>query len=66
MGAGATLRTSVAEGSIVTLAGWILMLGSVGFVLGLTAFCFYRVMRTPEPKEHMHAPLDIDTHERQE
>jgi hypothetical protein len=66
MGTRATLRARVAEDSAVTLAGWILMGCSVGFVLALTAFCFYRVMRTPEPKEHMHAPLDIDTHERQE
>lgn len=50
----------------MTVAGWILMCSSVGFVLALTVFCFYRVMRTPAPKEHMHAPLDIDTHERDE
>lgn len=50
----------------MTLAGWILMSISVGFVLCLTAFCFYHVMRTPAPKEHIHAPLDIDTHERPE
>lgn len=50
----------------MTAAGWLLMTGSVGFVLGLTSFCFYRVLRTPRPREHVHAPLDIDTHERPE
>jgi hypothetical protein len=48
----------------MTLAGWLLMIGSVGFVLGLTAFCFLRVVRTPAPGEHLHAPLDIDTKDR--
>ena len=47
----------------MTTAGWIVMLLSVGFVLSLTTFCFYRVLRTPESKKHMHAPLDIDTHD---
>jgi hypothetical protein len=48
----------------VTLAGWLLMIGSVGFVLGLTAFCFLRVIRSPAPGEHLHAPLDIETKDR--
>lgn len=48
----------------MTAAGWILMLGSVGFVLWLTVYCFYRVLSTPAPKERLHAPLDIDTHEK--
>ena len=50
----------------MTLAGWILMLSSVGFVLALTGYCFWRVLRTPVAKDHMHAPLDIDTHEKLE
>ena len=41
------------------------MISSVGFVLALTGWCFYRVLRTPAPKEHIHAPLDIDMRERQ-
>lgn len=28
--------------------GWIFMLGSWGFILGLTAYCFYRVLIEPE------------------
>ena len=37
------------------------MLCSVGFVVGLTAYCFYRVIKKPKSTEHMHAPLEIDT-----
>jgi hypothetical protein len=48
----------------MTAAGWVLMLGSIGFVACLCAFCFHRVLRTPVTKDHLHAPLDIDTHER--
>ena len=47
----------------MTLAGWVMMILSVGFVLSLTIFCFYRVLRTPKTTEHMHAPLEIDTHD---
>jgi hypothetical protein len=47
----------------MTLAGWCLMLASVGFVVALNAYCFYRVLKTPAPEEHLHAPLDIETHE---
>jgi hypothetical protein len=32
----------------MTAAGWILMLSSVGFVLTLTVYCFYRVLTAPE------------------
>jgi hypothetical protein len=47
----------------MTLAGWFFMLCSVGFVVALTAFCFWRVLTKPVPSEHLHAPLDIDTHD---
>jgi hypothetical protein len=45
----------------MTVGGWLLMTSSVGFVVGLTIFCFRRVLRSPAPGEHLHAPLDIDT-----
>jgi hypothetical protein len=45
-------------------AGWILMLFSVGSIVALTAWCFYRVFKVPVARDHLHAPLDIDTHER--
>ncbi|NOS99089.1 MAG: hypothetical protein HOP29_00490 [Phycisphaerales bacterium] len=47
----------------MTSAGWIFMVCSIGGVLALTAFCFYRVLTTPAATTHMHAPLDIDTHD---
>lgn len=50
----------------MTAAGWVLMTCSIGFVVALTGFCFYRVFQTPEPREHVHAPLEIDTKERPE
>lgn len=48
----------------MTTAGWIFMGCSLAFVVGLTAFCFYRVLSRPPATEHMHAPLDIDTRDR--
>lgn len=48
----------------MTPTGWILMLVSCGSVLALTAFCYYRVLRTPRTIEHMQAPLQIDTHDK--
>lgn len=40
-------------------AGWIILIFSFSIVIGLNVFCFYRVLTLP--KEHMHAPLEIDT-----
>ena len=47
----------------MTGAGWAIMISSISFVLGLTVFCFYRVLTLPpmEVEEHLKAPLDIDT-----
>ena len=47
----------------MTLLGWLLMIGSVGLVVSLAAFCFLRVLRAPRARERLHAPLDIDTRE---
>jgi hypothetical protein len=46
----------------MTPAGWAIMVVSVGSVLALTVFCFYRVLTLP-PSEigELKAPLDIDT-----
>ena len=49
----------------MTPAGWIFMTCSLGFVLGLTVFCFQRVLSRPAASEHMHAPPDIDTQDRE-
>ena len=48
----------------MTWAGWIFMTCSLGFVLALVIFCFCRVLAKPMTTEHMHAPLDIDTQDR--
>lgn len=48
----------------MTTTGWIFMISSISFVLWLTGYCFYRVLTAPAAAEHMHPPLDIDTHDR--
>lgn len=48
----------------MTTGGWIFMLGSIGFVVGLLSFCFARVLSKPASTDHMHAPLDLNTHDR--
>ncbi len=45
----------------LTPAGWALMLGCIGLVCGLAVVCYTLILREPEPSEHHHAPLDIDT-----
>lgn len=47
----------------MTHAGWILMLSSCGLVVCLMVYCYYRVLSTPSSTEHIHAPLEIDTHD---
>lgn len=47
----------------MTAMGWFLMIVSVGSVVTLTVYCFWRVLRTPKTKGHLHAPLDIETDE---
>jgi hypothetical protein len=44
----------------MTTAGWILMLGSVGFVLTLTGYCFDRVLTAP-PRHHSTSRSDRET-----
>jgi hypothetical protein len=46
----------------MTTAGWAIMIVSVGSVLTLTAFCFYRVLTLPPAEiDELKAPLHIDT-----
>lgn len=45
-------------------AGWFVMLTSCGIVLGLVIFCYYRILTSPDTMNHMHAPLDIDTRDK--
>jgi len=51
----------------MTTAGWIFMICSIGIVVSLVTFCFYRVLSQPEStdtSDTMHAPLDIDTRDK--
>jgi hypothetical protein len=46
----------------MTPAGWTIMILSVGSVLALTTFCFYRVLTLPASEmDELKAPLHIDT-----
>jgi hypothetical protein len=45
----------------MTAVGFFMMLLSNSVVLGLAAFCFYRVLRTPNVAKHEHGMLEIDT-----
>lgn len=46
----------------MTPTGWAIMIVSVGSVLALTAFCFYRVLTLPPAEiDELKAPLHIDT-----
>jgi len=47
----------------MTAMGWFLMTVSVGSVVTLTVYCFWRVLSAPKAKGHLHAPLEIDRDE---
>lgn len=49
----------------LTAGGCAVMIGCIALVCGLMAFCFYRILHEARPSEHHHAPLDIDTHDRE-
>lgn len=44
-------------------AGMLVMVGSIGLVLTLCAFCFYRLVTDPAGARTHHAPLEIATTE---
>ncbi|MCG8511127.1 MAG: hypothetical protein MI741_18060 [Rhodospirillales bacterium] len=45
----------------MNVAGWIVMLGSVGFVTCLLGWCIYKVVSTPGATDHIHSQADITT-----
>jgi len=47
----------------LTPAGAVVMIVSVACVLALAGFCVRRIFAKPRTPGHMHAPLDIDTHD---
>lgn len=48
----------------MTIGGWIFMVGSISFVVGLTVFCFYKVLVRPAAANHMTPPAEVNTHDR--
>ena len=49
----------------LTTAEWAFMLIAVASVLSLAIFCCSRVLfYDPAATKHMHAPMDIDTHDK--
>ncbi len=40
----------------MTLAGWVVMLTSLGLVWGVAGWCFYRVLSQDEPDETIEQP----------
>jgi type IV secretory pathway VirB6-like protein len=44
--------------------GAVIMTISIAIVTALAAFCVIKILREDSPKDHHHAPLDIDTRDR--
>jgi len=48
----------------MTIAGFLIMLVSVGFATGLFVWCLYKVLTTQGESEHLHGfeaePPDVD------
>lgn len=47
----------------LTGGGWFFMLGSITLVVSLASYCYWKVLSKPSAANHMHAPLEIDTHD---
>ena len=63
-GLAALLLSQAVNGEVqLSVAGAIVMTISIMLVCGLNAFCIYRITRESQPSEHLHAPLEIDTHD---
>ena len=45
----------------MTLGSWLFMLGSVGSVIALCAFCFWKVLKRPGAAERLQSPHTIAT-----
>jgi len=51
----------------MSVAGWIVMILSVGSVLSLVSYCLYRVLTLPPVEmEDLKGPLEIDTGDTQD
>jgi len=47
----------------LTLGGAVMLTLSILLVCGLVVFCVVRILREDAPAQHLHVPLDIDTHD---
>lgn len=45
----------------MTLGGWLVMGLSVGGVMGLLAWCIFKVLTSPGSEAHLHSQADIET-----
>ena len=53
--------TVLAQAPGLNAGGWIMLIGCIGLVCALCAFCCWKILTEPKPSEHHHAPLDADT-----
>lgn len=60
---GSLLAHAAGDDTGLNLGGTLMLAMSVLLVCGLVVFCVVRIMREEAPAEHLHAPLDIDTHD---
>ena len=58
-----TLLTLLAQAPGLSASGWVMLVGCIGLVCALCAFCFWKILTEPKPSEHHLVPLDIDTHD---
>ncbi len=56
----ATQRARDIESYTLHPSGWIVMILSLGFVIGLLGWCVWQVTRESSP-EKLHGPIDVDT-----
>jgi len=63
---GQATQPATAEAVDYTLRGegWFFMLGSIAIVVSLATYCYWKVLSKPAAANHMHAPIEIDTHDR--
>lgn len=50
----------------MSIAGWIVMTLAVTGMTSLLGWCIYKVVSTPGSTGHLHAPLDIDTRDKED
>ena len=60
-----TAAALLAQNEGLNASGWIVMIGCIGLVCGLVAYCYWRVLGEPKPSKHYPAPLEIDTEDTQ-